>query len=92
MDGTTVVSRRPGMIEAEVAGEIVGLHVERGACYGFNATATRVWQLIEEPRTVDSLAGLLQAEYEVDAAECRAGLADVLAMLEREQLVNLTPR
>lgn len=91
VDGMTLVSRQPGMIEADAAGELVGLHVERGTCYGFNATATRVWQLLEQPRTVDQLVADLLAEHEVDEAECRADLQDLLASLESEQLVGLTP-
>jgi len=91
VDGTTQVSRRPGMIEADAGGELVGLNVERGTCYGFNATATRVWQLLEHPRTVDALVEVLLAEHEVDEAECRADLHDLLRSLEDEQLVDLTP-
>jgi len=91
MDGTTLVTRRPGMIEADAGGELVGLDVERGTCYGFNATATRIWQLIETPTTVDALAATLIAEHEVDEAECRAGLAALLAALDTEGLVRLDP-
>lgn len=91
MDGTTLVSRQPGMMEADAAGELVGLHIERGACYGFNATATRVWQLLEQPRTLDALVADLVAEHDVDEAECRADLAELLVSLEDEQLVRLTP-
>ena len=91
VDGTTLVSRQPGMIEADAAGELVGLHVDRGVCYGFNATATRVWQLLEQPCTVDDLTTALMAEHDVDEAECRAGVTDLLATLADEQLVTLTP-
>ncbi|WP_164913523.1 PqqD family protein [Sphingomonas sp. UV9] len=87
----TLVSRQPGMIEADAAGELVGLHVERGTCYGFNATATRVWQLLEQPRTVDGLVAELVAEHAVDEVECRVDLQDLLRSLEGEQLVSLTP-
>ncbi len=91
MDGTTLVSRQPGMMEANAAGELVGLHIERGACYGFNATATRVWQLLEHPRTFDALVADLVAEHDVDEGECRADLIDLLRSLEGEQLVRCTP-
>ena len=88
MDGTTLVTREPGMVEADAAGELVGLHVDRGVCYGFNVTATRLWQMLEEPRTVDDLTSSLTAEFEVDEAECRAGIVDVLSTLANERLVS----
>lgn len=90
MQGDTLIARRPGMVEADAAGELVGLHIERGTCYCFNATATRIWQLIEAPRTVDALCAVLTAEHEVDEAECRADLSELLDTLAREDLVSLT--
>lgn len=91
MNGATLVTRQPGMIEADAAGELVGLHIERGICYGFNATATRIWQMIGTPRTVDELCAALMAEHEVGAAECRADVLALLDMLADEQLVTLSP-
>lgn len=91
MDGSILVAREPGMIEADAAGELVGLHIDRGVCYGFNATATRVWQLIEQPRSVDDLCAALVAEHDVDEAECRADLAMLLESLVDEKLVSLSP-
>lgn len=91
VNGMTLVSRQPGMIEADAAGELVGLHVEQGTCYGFNATATRVWQLLEHPRTIDALVADLVAEHDVDELDCRTDLHALLQSLESEQLVSLTP-
>lgn len=91
MDGTILVTRQPGMIEANVGGELVGLHIDRGTCFGFNATATRIWELLEVPQTVDQLVTRLTEEHDVADAECRADLADVLRSLEGEQLVTLSP-
>lgn len=89
MNGAMLVTRRPGMIEADAGGELVGLDVESGTCFGFNATATRVWQLIETPQTVNALVAALMAEHEVAEAECRDGLAELLHSLEAEGLVRL---
>lgn len=91
MHGATLVTRQPGMIEADAGGELVGLHVDHGTCYGFNATATRIWQLLETPQSVNALTAALVAEHEVDEPECRAGLAELLATLDAEGLVRLDP-
>ncbi len=89
MNGAMLVTRRSGMIEADAGGELVGLDVESGTCFGFNATATRVWQLIETPQTVDALVAALMAEHDVEEGECRDGLAELLRSLEAEGLVRL---
>jgi len=86
-----MVRRTGGLIEAEVDGELIGLEVEQGLCYGFNATATRIWALIEQPRTLSALRDQLLAEYEIDAETCERELRAVLAELEADGLVALEP-
>jgi Coenzyme PQQ synthesis protein D (PqqD) len=89
MTGEWRVARQAGLIEAEVDGELLGLHVDNGACYGFNPTATRIWALIEQPRTLTELCGLLAEEFEIEPADARAEVLDLLQDLKREGLVDL---
>ena len=84
-----VVRRRSGLIEAELDGELLGLHVEQGVCYGFNGTATRVWALIEQPKRLSELRDLLVGEFEVDAETCDSELRALLAGLEADGLVAM---
>jgi Coenzyme PQQ synthesis protein D (PqqD) len=91
MDPNTLIERLDGLVEAEVAGELVGLDIESGSCFGFNATATRLWQLLQTPRTLESLCAALMAEHEVDCATCLTDTAAVLRVMAGERLVALTP-
>ena len=84
------VSRRAELVEAEVDGELVALHVHEGTCYGFNATATRVWNLIERPKTVAELRDALLGEFEVDPETCERQLMDLLRDLESDGLIELS--
>jgi hypothetical protein len=86
-----IVARRGGLIEAEVDGEMVALHVDNGTCYGFNATATRVWALIETPRRLGELRDALLEEFDVPPDVCEAQLRDLLSELEADGLVELKP-
>jgi hypothetical protein len=86
-----IVARRGGLLEAEVDGEMVGLHVDHGTCYGFNATATRVWALIETPRRLGELRDALLEEFDVPPDVCEAQLRELLRELEADGLVELRP-
>ncbi len=86
-----IAARRDGLIEAEVDGELLGLHVDKCFCYGFNPTATRIWALIETPRSVTDLCETLSQEFEVEPAEARPDVIALLEELKREGLVELTP-
>ena len=83
------VSRRVGLLEAEVDGELVALNVDQGTCYGFNATATRIWGMIEEPKKVSELRDALLAEYDVDPETCERQLSELLAELEGDGLITM---
>lgn len=90
MDPQTRIERLDALVEAEVGGEIVGLDIERGTCFGFNATATRIWQLIEVPCTFGELCDRLLDDHEVDRATCAADTAAVLGQLADDRLIVLT--
>ena len=89
MQTDTVVSRRGELIEAEVDGELVALHVDNGVCYGFNNTATRIWSLIEQPKRVSEIRDVLLEEYDVDPEACEAQLRELLSDLEKDGLIEL---
>ena len=91
MTADMLISRREGLIQAEVDGELVALHIENGTCYGFNVTATRIWTLIEQPRLLSDLKQTLLGEYDVDADTCDSQLREIVAELERDGLVATGP-
>jgi hypothetical protein len=91
MRSERIAARRAGLIEAHVDGELVGLHIDNGFCYGFNPTATRVWALLEKPQSVGALCETLSDEFDVTAAEARPQVEALLEELARERLVELTP-
>ena len=85
-----IATRRDGLIEAEVDGELLGLHIDKGFCYGFNPTATRIWALIETPQTVTQLCETLSGEFEVEPDAARPDVMTLLEQLRDEGLVDLT--
>jgi len=86
-----LVRRRLSLLEAELDDEIVGLQVERGICYGFNATASRVWSLLERPMRFSELRDHLLAEFDVPADTCEHQLLELLRGLEKDELVQMEP-
>jgi hypothetical protein len=86
-----LVERRGEMIETEVDGELVALHIDKGTCYGFNSTATRIWALIEQPRRFSELTDELMREFDVDQATCESQLKELLDELAADGLVEIRP-
>ena len=90
MSTDLIIRRKGNLLEAEVDGELVALEVEKGSCYGFNRSATRIWQLAEQPISLSSLCDRLVGEYDVDRARCEEEVAGVIRELEREGLLEVS--
>lgn len=84
------IVRRGALLEAEIDGELIGLDVDQGVCFGFNRPASRIWTLLEQPRTLDELIDLLVAEFDVQPAACALDLAAFLRELEADGLVRFS--
>ena len=91
MAGDLMVQRCGEMIEAEVDGELVALHVDKGTCYGFNGTATRIWGMIEQPKRLSELKEELLSEFDVDPETCETQLRELLDELAADGLIETRP-
>src|SRR5437764_8396562 len=76
----TVISRSPGVLAAEVDGEIVMMSIEQGRYFGLDDIASDIWRRLETPMTFAALVDSLAADYDADR-ETIAG--DVRVLLEK---------
>jgi hypothetical protein len=84
LKSTQIISRHPDMLSAEIGGEAVMMSIEKGAYFGLNPVATRIWDLIEQPKTVAELIDVINEEYDVEPAQCEADVQGFVAdMIER---------
>lgn len=89
MNSDYSIRRANKLLESRIDDDLVALDVDQGACYGFNATAARVWALIEQPRRLSEICQLLLGEYHVEAETCDRELRVLLARLEQDGLVAM---
>jgi hypothetical protein len=73
------IIRSTSALAAEIDGEVVALDVERGVCFGLNASGSRVWSLLGAPTTGRAICQSMSEMYDVDRAVCER---EVLALLE----------
>lgn len=89
IDDQFVVCRDKPLFEAELDGDILGLSVESGLCYGFNATAAEIWRLLASPLRVGELIERMTAEFEVSLEVCRTETRIALCELHSEGLIRI---
>ena len=67
----SILKRNAEIISAPVGSEeLVMLSVDAGRYYSVNAVGRRIWELLEQPRSIADLRGAICAEFEVEEAAC----------------------
>lgn len=89
MDPTSRLVRAEDALSAPVDDELVLLAPALEEYVGLDAIGRRIWDLLEEPRTVEELCGLLATEYEATAEQIAADVAPFLDELSEGGLVRV---
>lgn len=77
----TVVARGAEHVETRVGDQTMMMSIARGKYYALEATAQRIWELIETPRSLGEIADRLAQEYKVDSERCAAEVERFVARL-----------
>lgn len=79
--------RNSKTISGRLHDEMVMMDINQGKYFSLNPVATRIWDLLEEPLSVDDLCLLLIDEYEVEPGQCQREVNEHLEEMERLGLV-----
>ncbi len=82
----TVVVASPEQVSSKLGEEVVILNLRNGVYYGLDPIGTRIWELIQEPRSVRQVCEVLLEEYDVTFEQCAE---DVLALMRDLQAQGL---
>ena len=85
---STVVATE-GQVSSDIGDEVAILDFKAGMYYGLDSVGARVWNLIQEPKTVSEIRDVLTNEYDVDPYRCDRDLMALLQSLVDEGLVEV---
>ncbi len=88
-EGTRVVAAQQ-QVSCRVGDEATILNLRNGAYYGLNPVGARVWDLIQQPKTVADLRDTLIAEYDVDPARLESDILELVTQLSENKLVEIS--
>lgn len=84
----SVVVASRNHLASQLGDEIVILDLDDGTYYGLNPLAAFVWELVQDPVSVEDIHLRILDEYEVDSGSARTDLLQLLHDLERLGLVD----
>lgn len=76
---STIITAVKKQVWCDLAGGAAILDLKSGVYYGLNTVGTRIWDLVQEPRSVDHVLHTLLEEYDVEPERCER---DLLALME----------
>lgn len=85
----SMVERGDRVAVEEIDGDLLMAAPEAGDYYGISATAKRIWELLEQPVTVDELCAKLASEYDGDLEEIRREALEFLGELLHHGLIRV---
>jgi hypothetical protein len=89
INSDTVVHATKQQVSADLGEEAVILGLDSSIYYGLNEVGARVWQLVQEPRTVASIRDTLVLEFDVEPHRCERDVVSVLRDMQRESLIEV---
>jgi len=83
-----LVTRNSELISATVDDDLVMMSMTKGEYYGISGVGARIWELLAEPTTLDSIVDTICTEYEVEPQVCRADVEEFVTRLGDLGLVS----
>lgn len=75
-------------ISGRLHDEIVMMDIEKGKYFSMNPVATHIWDLLEEPTSLEELCNTLTLEFEVDALTCKEDVAHFITEMLKLSLLK----
>jgi hypothetical protein len=75
-------------ISSKLLDEQVILDIEKGKYFSLNPVATKIWDILEQPLTIDTLCDKLIEEYNIEVEKCRTETTAYIQEMMKLGLIN----
>jgi hypothetical protein len=83
-----VFCRKPDIVSANLGAELAVLDLPGGSYLGFNATASHIWRVLQDPLTLEQICAAMIAEFEVEPGLCATEVESLLKKLLAAGLIT----
>lgn len=87
MNSVVVATKR--QVSCALAEESAILDMQSSVYYGMNAVATRVWNLLQHPKSIREIRDAIVDEYDVTSEQCERDVLELLDQMKSEGLIEL---
>ncbi|MGH9686893.1 MAG: PqqD family protein [Candidatus Acidiferrales bacterium] len=85
----SIIGATPDHVACSLGDEAAILNLKNTTYYGLNPVGTRVWNLVQQSRSVSEIRDALVEEYDVQAEQCERDLLDLLENMREQGLIEV---
>jgi hypothetical protein len=85
----SVITSAPDLTTAYLDGEAVILDLQSGQYYGLNEVGARIFNLVQEPRSVGDVIDQIVEEYAVETDQFKQDLLAFLESMAQRKLIKV---
>lgn len=82
--------RNKNTVSGKLHDEIVMMDIDKGKYFSLNPISTSIWNLLEEPLSLEELCHKLQEEYDVSEEQCKTETEAHLLEMMKLDLIEST--
>jgi len=76
------------VIDGELDGNQVMMHLENGKYFGLNPVGKRIWELLDQPKSFEEIISVLLTDFEVEEPLCRKEVLEFLDKAVKFEIVQ----
>lgn len=89
MTPDSVVTRSDEIVAGVVDADVMMMSIESGKYFHLNTSAGRIWDMLEQPRTVSELCEMLSRDFKVTPEDCQKEVLHFLDELASRKIVKV---
>ena len=86
---TRAIRRSPHQVSCDLGDQTVIFNLKTSIYYCLNPVAARIWELIQEPSTVERIQCVLLEEYRVEPEQCRTDVEALISVLREKGMIEV---
>jgi hypothetical protein len=83
------ITKNDDIVSGEIDDEFIMMSIESGKYHLANKTGSRIWALLDKPRTVAELCAILTGEFKITPAVCQKEVLDFVTQLISRKIVTI---
>lgn len=80
--------RKKELLSSRMDNEIVMMHPESGKYFALNPVASRIWELLEQPNSINDLVEKLLREFDVTQDVCKTEVTVFIEEIMEKKLID----